>query len=43
MASNGDWKECLVVCKTSQGVELRGSLLRLTDEKVHGSRRLDAA
>jgi extracellular factor (EF) 3-hydroxypalmitic acid methyl ester biosynthesis protein len=30
MASNGEWKECVVVCKTSQGVELRGSLLRLT-------------
>lgn len=30
MATNGEWKECLVVCKTGQGVELRGSLLRLT-------------
>lgn len=30
MASNGEWKECLVVCKTGQGAELRGSLLRLT-------------
>ncbi len=30
MAINGEWKESLVVCKTAQGVELRGSLLRLT-------------
>ena len=30
MASNGELKESLVICKNSQGVELRASLLRLT-------------
>lgn len=30
MSNNGQWKECLVVCKSSQDIELRGSVLRLT-------------
>lgn len=30
MATNGEWKECLVVGRTNQGMEVRGSLLRLT-------------